>query len=294
VLRCVLALIVASSASSAFVVNAQDAGVTCDPPEEFGPVEVTPAAGASSVRLNAFVRVQYSRDYFAGASGPTETITLALGGVAVSGRTELAGTDTLYFIPDVPLDPNVRYDGTASGSVFPFEFDFRTGFGTDVANPDLRNPAADDAFKVTSSRVESACSAEGSRRIGLEFTSASDDGPSSSIEYWVYLTRANGLSAPRLLARVRDYGAPVTTIGAILRPTEAESAACVSVVAVDGLERSTEWSSPACFDPQAGTGFAGLCAFGSRRSSSAVAAMVAAGLLLVWRRSRALTGTRRA
>jgi len=275
--------------------SAQDGGVSCGPSEELGPIEVTPSAGASGVRLNSFVRVRYSKDYFLGAGGPTETISLTLDGAAVSGRTELAGNDTLYFIPDAPLVANVQYQGTASGAVFPFDFDFRTGTGNDVANPDLRNPATDDGFVVTSSAVDSDCNLPGSRRIRLEFTSAEDDGPRSSLEYWIYLSRGAGLAAPRLLARVRDYGEAVTTIGAVLGPEEAAEAACISVVVVDGVERSSGWSSPACFDPQTGTGFVGLCAASPirGRNESGLLGLLGTfgllGVLVTRRRSRALT-----
>lgn len=272
--------------------SAQDAG--CDPVEELGPVEVTPSAGATGVRQNSVIRVRYSDGYFRGSSTPTESIMLSTSGVPVTGRTELAGDDTLYFIPDSPLTPDLLYEGTATGAVFPFDFSFRTIAGNDVANPDLRSPASDGSLRVASSAVDSSCAEPRSRRIRLEFASATDDGPASSLEYWVYLTRAEGLEAPRLLARVRDYGAEVTTVGAILGPEESSRSACVSVVAVDGLDRASEWSGVACFDPQTGTGFESLCSASPRGEPARgpLIAVVAACLALLTRsrgRSRALT-----
>lgn len=294
-LGAVLGSVLLMAVSSA---SAQDAG--CPGVPDVGPLEVTPAVGAAAAPRNAIVRVRYSPGYFAGASAPTETITLARsGGGAVPGSLQLAGDDTLYFVPSAPLDPSTQYVGSASGSAFPFDFSFTTGTVSDVARPDLRDPYETDAFDVQTSPADTACSASGSRRVGLRFLSATDDGPESSLEYHVYLTRGEDLEAPVLLTRVRDYGSDITTVGFVLGPEQIKGAVCVSVVAVDGLDRATEWSEPACFDPIHGSGFVSLCSTspGGASASPAVAVFGAAlGLLLrrgrARRRSLALTRAR--
>lgn len=267
VITAVMALVAALSGAT---VRAQDAGCPGNP--DIGPVEVTPADGAAGVPRNAIVRVRYSADYFAGTTIPTETITLTkTGGGSVPGTLQLVGTDTLYFVPSTQLDASAHYDGTASGAAFPFAFSFTTASFTDVARPDLRQPNDATGFAIESAPADTACSPVGSRRVRLSFPSATDDGPESSLEYWVYLTRGDHVAAPTLLTRVRDYGADVTTLGFVLTPVHAAKAVCVSVVAVDGLDRTSEWAAPVCFDPLHASGFVGLCSASSFRGHRSMA-----------------------
>lgn len=279
------ALYVTALLATAPLASAQDAG--CPSAPDVGPLEVVPAVGATLVPRNAVIRVRYSPGYFAGATAPTETITLTrAGGAAVAGTVQLAGDETLYFVPTSPLDASTVYTGTASGSAFLFDFSFTTGTTTDVAWPVLDDPHGADGFSMQSSPADLACAPSGSRRIDLRFPSALDDGPSSSLEYQVYLARGEGLSAPTLLTRVRDYGASITTVGFVLGPDQVKGAVCISVVAVDGLDRSTEWPSPVCFDPVHGSGFVGLCSAspGAGSRSAGLAWLVVGGVLLLRRR----------
>lgn len=273
-------------ASLTSAARADDAG--CDPPIELGPSEVTPADRAAAVPRNAIVRVRYSPGYFAGSLVPTETITLSSPTGPVLGSTQLAGDDTLYFVPTAPLLAATRYTGEATGAVVPFDFEFTTGTQTDVARPDLSDPRSASDFALTASASE-GCGVAGGRRVRLTFPAAQDDGPSSSLEYWVYLTRAEGLDAPILLTRIRDYGTPSVTAGFLLTRSQSERAACVSVVAVDGLDRATEWPAAQCLDPTGGLGFIGLCSVRHGPGSRLVGLAVGlAALGLAYRRRRVL------
>lgn len=270
------------------LVRADDAG--CDPPPEYGPSEVTPADRATGVPRNAVIRVRYSPEYFAGVVIPTESVSLTSTAGSVAGRLELAGTDTLYFVPTAPLSASTMYSGEATGAAFPFEFSFTTGSVTDVARPDFADPTTSSAFALTASPTDSCGGGVGARRVRLSFPAAQDDGPSSSVEYWVYLTRAESLDAPVLLTRIRDYGTPTVTAGFSLSAAQAVSAACVSVVAVDGLDRATEWPNAVCLDPTGRVGFVGLCAVSSRAGGQGTAFFLAgiSALLAVRQRRRVL------
>jgi hypothetical protein len=107
----------------------------------------------------------------------------------------------------------------------------------------------------------------------------------------VYVTRGEGLDAPRLVARLRDFGAELTTAGFVVGPELGSGPLCVSVVAVDGLDRATEWPEPVCFDPQMGVGFVGLCAASmpgrpTRGHDGAPVAVALFGLASLLRRRR--------
>lgn len=258
---------------------ANDAGV-CDPPVEVGPLEVTPAVGASSVPRDGIVKVRYSPGYFVGGTTPTETITLS---PAVAGRLELAGDDTLYFVPSALLPPNTAFTGTASGGAFPFDFRFTTSGATDGAPPILPNPNGSSDLAVDSSAIADGCAPAGSRRIRVTFPSVIESGaPSTSVEYSLYVTRGEGLDAPRLVSRVRDFGAPVTTVGFVLEPPLADRPVCVVAVAQDGADRRAAWAEPVCFDPANGFGFVPLCAAAPWRRStpSPLSAGLASAMIL--------------
>jgi hypothetical protein len=284
-----LAALLAGHTVAGEVARADDA--SCDPPPELGPSEITPADHAMGVPRNAIVRVRYSPGYFAGTLSPTETITLSSLGVPVAGSTQLAGDDTLYFVPAAPLVASRVYTGEASGAVVPFEFQFTTGTAQDAARPDFADPRGSSDFALEASASE-GCGVAGGRRVRLTFPAALDDGPPSSIEYWVYLTRAEGLDAPVLLTRIRDYGAPIVTGGFLLTRTQSERAACISVVAVDGLDRATEWPAAMCLDPSGSLGFVGLCTAGpagvSGKAPRGPLVLFGLALVLAWqRRTRA-------
>lgn len=236
------------------------------------PREVTPASGASGVTIDAPVVVLYSRGYF-GPEGPgdaPETLlrvvrcpsdTLcALGcmadeGVDVPGTVQVIG-DRLFFLPDGGLEPGSTYVGRATGADDVLDFRFCTGRLPDDGPPQLGGFLDAQPAETTAACVLP----EGGRLIGLRWGQATDDGPPGSIEYFLYLTRANGVDAPELRDRLRNYASPEVTLNLRLDAEEAAEPVCVRLFAMDGIGNLSEASPEQCFDPQTTAAFQPLCA----------------------------------
>lgn len=199
--------VVVTSLVALFATSSARAQLDCPSPG-FGPLEVTPADGAPLVTRDAYVLVRYSDGYFAeDGEVPVETIFLETDlGVDVPGEVQRVGDAQLFFVPDAPLAPSTNYFGIATGPDGDFEFGFRTGTTFDEAAPQIVEGNDDRSFEVRTGRIEPSCEApDGGIRVGLSVTRASDDGPAGSVEYHLYLTRAPELTAPRLVARARNF-----------------------------------------------------------------------------------------
>jgi hypothetical protein len=262
-----LALLVGLVALSAQRAAAQDD--ECDPPGVRGPLEVTPAAGASGVPLDHPLRILFTADYFGSAAAPLPDDAFDVRGpddLPVAGEVQLAADDVLFFLPAGGWQPDTLYSGTAFGEVN-LPFTFRTS-----STIDQQSPTVSPLSTLGSTRVDASCQLpNGGFRVDLEFSTSLDDGAAGSIEYHLYLARAEGLEAPREVARLRNFTSEPDArvpISFLLDERFAGSPICVQLMATDGIGNVAS-SSPFCFDPVEGANFAGLCSAGPR---SAVAA----------------------
>lgn len=270
----------------------------CEEPP-WGPLEVTPAVGAPGVTTDAWVMVRYREGYF-GPEGPGEDpstlVTLwRCGGCGapcdapepVSGHAEVLGDD-LFFVPDAPLEPRTQYEGEARGLESGLDLRFCTGSSADSGAPSFGS----QSVTWSSEQVGPGCELpDGGFRVGIFTQSATDDGPGGSLEYLLYLTRAEGIDAPVLVDRVRNFAAGEITLRLFLDGERAASPVCVRLAVVDGVGNVTTSDAEVCFDPVSEITFQGCAARpGHARSSSAVALVVALGVLLVARRVRRRRG----
>ncbi|MFO0713651.1 MAG: hypothetical protein U0353_27610 [Sandaracinus sp.] len=262
----------------------------CEEPA-WGPLEVTPALRAPAVTTDAWVLARFREGYF-GPEGPGDDpatlVALHRCGVCgdpcdtgepVPGHVQVLGDD-LFFVPDAPLAPNAQYGGDVSGLETSLGIRFCTGSG-----PDTGPPTFGQAVRWSSEEVGESCELpDGGFRVGIFTQSASDDGPGGSLEYLLFLTRADGLEAPRLVDRVRNFAAGEITLRLFLDPQQAAHPVCVRLGVMDGVGNVTMGDSEQCFDPVTKVSFQG-CAAGARGGVGS-ALVVALGLLGVLWRSR--------
>jgi hypothetical protein len=236
----------------------------CDPPP-LAPIEVTPATGATGVTTDSWVMVRFTPGYF-GPEGPGDDprtlITLRrcgecgsrCGGASpvVTGRVEVLGDD-LFFVPDQPFDQQTQYAGQASGLGGVLPISFCTGNRVDDGPPRLG-----PSIRYDSVEVGSNCELpEGGYRIGVYTEPATDDGPGGSIEYLLFLTRAEGLEAPVLVDRVRNFSAGEITLRLFLPRGRAATPVCLRVGALDGVGNLVMSDAEGCFDPVSKVTFQG-------------------------------------
>jgi hypothetical protein len=263
-------LLCSSTLLAASMARAQD--TTCDDtPTARKPIEVTPASGAVSVTIDAPVSVRYSQGYFGpeGPGDPPETLIrvvrcpdgtfcglgcMADEGVDVPGTVQVIG-DRLFFLPDGGFEPEQTYVGRATGVDDVLDFRFCTGL-----SPDLEPPRLGAFLDAEPAETTALCVLpEGGRLVGLRWEQARDDGPAGSIEYLLYLTRANGVDAPELRDRLRNYASPEVTLNLRLDADEASEPVCVRMYALDGVGNVSESSPEHCFDPITSAAFQPLC-----------------------------------
>jgi hypothetical protein len=278
------------------VLPAMHAEAQCEEPA-WGPMEVTPAVGAPGVTTDAWVMVRYRDGYF-GPEGPGEDpstlVTLNACGscgascdapVPVSGSVQVFGDD-LFFVPDGPLDPRTQYEGEARGLESGLTMRFCTGSAADAAPPSFGS----QSVTWSSEEVGPSCELpDGGFRVGIFTQSAADDGPGGSLEYLLFLTRADGLEAPMLVDRVRNFAAGEITLRLFLDGEQAASPVCVRLAVVDGVGNVTMSEDEVCFDPVSKITFQGCNVrpgIGSRTTTT-TATTLAMGLLalLVGRRA---------
>ncbi|MCA9577866.1 MAG: hypothetical protein R3B40_17785 [Polyangiales bacterium] len=269
-----------------------DAQDDCEPVGARGPIEVMPASGANGVLLDAPLRLRFTVGYFASAAAPLPEESLEIlgpDGLPVAGSVQLVSEEVLFFLPTGGWQSGAAYTGTAFGEV-DLPFAFRTGSGVD-----MRAPTVAPLSSLGSTPVGPSCQApEGGYRLDLAFPVSHDDGTPGSIEYHLYLARAEGLEAPVEVAVQRNFTADASArvpISFVLEGRYAESPICLQLQVSDSVGNVTV-GSPYCLDPVEGANFAGLCTVGGPSSRSRPGApltawtIVALGLALR-RRTRA-------
>jgi hypothetical protein len=253
--------------ATALALVAAPASAECEP-DPFAPLEVTPAAGASGVTTDAWVMVRYGAGYF-GPEGPGDDpaslVTLRRCGECdascgpssptVPGHVEVLGDD-LFFVPDAPLGERTRYAGEAVGLEGSLAFSFCTGDQADDGPPTFGQAVRHDSVEVPSS-----CELpDGGFRIGVYAEPATDDGPGGSLEYLLFLTRAEGLESPELVDRVRNFSAGEITMRLFLPRERAATPICLRMGVVDGVGNLTMAPDETCFDPVSQVSFQGCAA----------------------------------
>ena len=290
------ALAVLAGAAPAVALAQDEPGECLDPPR--APIEVTPASGSGGVTLDAPVLVRYADGYF-GPDGPggrpasllrvwrceggCGSVCSREEGLPVPGTVQRLG-DTLAFLPEDALDPSSAYVGRAEGVDGSLDFAFCTSSRLDSGPPSFG-----DIDEASSAVVGATCDLpDGGFRIGVFFEPASDDGPPGSIEYRLYQTRGEEISAPVLVDRVRNFATDVITMSFLLPQDHAATPICVQVVAVDGVGNVTQGSAERCLDPVTRVAFEGLCSVSTPGAATSPPWPLALALLvLAWRRARA-------
>lgn len=243
-----LAVLVPSALYGSSTTHAQD----CDL-ESREPFAVTPASGAGGVTLDAFIKVEYTPCYFDTTGDDPEVLfRLTNAGVPVAGSVQRY-EDTVIFVPTELLEPSTFYEGTALGVTSDLAFSFFTGNRADTGPPVL-GPIE----PVTTAQLE-----DGGLRVEVAFAPAVDDGPPGSIEYLLYLSRAEGLAAPELRATARSFVTELITMAFVLEPGEVLGPMCIVVHAVDGVGNVDDDGEPQCFEPIMGSFFESCSASGS-------------------------------
>lgn len=159
-------------------------------------------------------------------------------------------TDRFVVRPNELLEPMTKYRVVVGIDTLPKrELTFVTSDLVDTQPPQF-NFGQDRVTRFSS--IE--CGDEGRRRVTLEFDRATDDGDQGSIEYLLYLTRASGLDAPRLMAR-QYLALGSESMSFALEPEQLATPVCVVVDAVDGVGNHAEGIDEFCFDPLQGSFF---------------------------------------
>ncbi len=250
--------------------TAGDAHAQCDePPALRGPQEVTPATSASGVPLNAIVVARYSEGYFeVSREEPSELVELydcaddfpaawggscEVTGAPVAGRVSVAG-DRLFFEPIERLRANQIYAGFFRGAEQDLDIVFTTG-----ALEDTQAPQMGTVLPPSSTDIEESCeNPDGGVRIAVRFEPAVDDSSEGSLEYLLYQTRGEGITAPILQSRLRHFASDELVMAFVIPPDQALETACVVVRVVDGVGLADE-SEAVCFEPLQGPYFEPLC-----------------------------------
>lgn len=275
---------------------AQTARAQCEMVPQ-APMEVTPASGAQGVTTDAWVMARFSPGYF-GPTGPGDDPSTLLAleacgscdvssmpcmlgeGMPVDGEVQVFADD-LYFLPSQPLTSRTRYVGRVDGLEGTIPFSFCTGFSADSSPPQIP-----DILETDSVSVGDSCELEnGGYRIGVYMEPATDDGPSGSLEYLLFLTRGDGVTAPVLVDRVRNFAAGQITMRVFLPPERATSEICVRAAVMDGVGNVTLQDEEKCFDPVTKVTFQG-CSIAQGRSPQLLWLAFTAGLVITWRARR--------
>jgi hypothetical protein len=261
-----------------------------------GPLQSFPASGAKGVRLDAPVRVEFSRGFFNELGAIPEesfSLTVANTGEPVPGSIEVV-EDTLIFTPRDLFFSNTEYEARASGVGASRGLTARFVTGDDI---DRRAPVLGPIERFTATEVgaDASCATEeGSYRIDVTVLPAVEDGPAGDVEYLLFLARGPGIEEPRLVARERGITEEILLVFN-LPPEEVAGPICVAVQAVDGVGNIDDDNPTRCEDPIQGNFFEPLCAvsapgLGARSQGGpawpVVGVVAFAGALLVWGRRR--------
>jgi len=258
------------------------------------PTAVTPATGAQGVTTDAWVMARFSPGYF-GPMGPgddpTQLIALEACGACESSCSLGSGTpvagevqvlqDDLFFLPIEPLTSRTRYVGRVDGLEGSIPISFCTGFSVDSAAPRMMSRLDADSVDVG----DSCELANGGYRIGVYMDPATDDGPSGSLEYLLFMTRGDGVTSPVLVDRVRNFAAGEITMRVFLARERAATPICVRAAVMDGVGRMTFQEDDTCFDPVTKVTFQG-CSVSQSRSMHLAWLAFSAALVLTFRAKR--------
>ncbi|MDD9968678.1 MAG: Ig-like domain-containing protein [Myxococcales bacterium] len=241
-------------------------------------LETTPGSGATEVALDAPVVVRFRDPVVPAVLNGGELSVLLLpepvdvrpsgGGTVdnlvarpVAGRLQRLSAHAMAFVPADRLLPERDYFLTVEvfGAAQEYESDFRTGRRTDQQAPMLF--IEEDDVGLVSGPSPAGCGLpDGSYLVDLDLGAAVDDADNGALEYYLFLTRARGLSAPILLDRVRRGGASGRVVlRFVLTSEQVEEPVCVAVRVVDGVGRSSTSEPEFCFDPRQSTYFHPLC-----------------------------------
>ena len=288
-------------------VSAQDSACLDKGPN----LETTPGSGAMEVALDAPVLVRF-RDPVVPTRLDADNLRLFLlpeppdarpdsGGLpdafmtrAVAGHLQRLSAYALAFVPIDRLLPEREYLFTVDvfGTAQTYESEFRTGRRVDQQAPMLF--IEEDDVGLASGPSPDGCGLpEGSYLVDLDLGAAVDDADNGALEYYLFLTRARGLSAPTLLDRARRGGASGRVVlRFVLTDEQVKEPVCVALRVVDGVGRSSDGEPEFCFDPRQGTFFQPLCSAlpvgTARPETTAPAFLVLLILACLTRRWRAI------
>lgn len=208
-----------------------------------------------AVPRNAPIKVRLTDGFLdeLGLEGVGVWVHHAETGEPVPGDLTDVGHDTVYFTPESPWEAGAQYDAVLQAGLDEMGLCFVASHDFDTEPPRLG-----PILSITPRSDGSADDLEeGALRIDLEFEAATDDGPLGSLEYFVYLTRGEGLSGALLLWRGR-HQADVMVAGLVLPRAYTVAPVCIAILAVDGVGH-TDTVGPACFEPLQGNYFEPLC-----------------------------------
>lgn len=254
---------------------------TCVAPNDA--IETTPGSQAVTVALDAPMLVRFPDPVLVGALEP-DLIRLVeadiddgrgggatdagvdddLGGTLVAGQLERLSEFALVFRPDEALVPLTIYRLLVRevGTDRVREVLFQTGRDIDAQPPQIFLSEADVDLRASDA---ASCGGEpGGFRVELRLPFAVDDADNGGVEYYLYLTRAEGLRAPRLLQRARRQGASSRVrFVFVLSAEEATGPVCAALRVVDAVGKRAQAQPEVCFDPVQEAHFQPLCVAGA-------------------------------
>jgi hypothetical protein len=308
--------------SCALVARAHAQTAECDDTSVQGvaPLDLIPGDGATAVTRDATLIARYGAD--ADLDGLLQMLAQAAGDDAcahapvclfragadagaaahepVPGRIERLDAHSIAFVPDALLAASSRYIAAVARPGFDSasrtEIAFETGRDVDREAPRFAASASDVDLEVDTPPQECAAP-PGSLRVRLSVPRASDDGDEQSVRILVYLTRAAGLDAPLLRARVQNSQQGRVQLRFLLTPEQARSPVCIELQAIDGAGKLAAGPSQLCFDPAARSHFAGCGIIGGGARGGTMAGRAASlvpwcAVLALRRRRRRQAGTR--
>lgn len=247
-------------------------------------VETSPGAQSQDVALDAPILVRFPVPVlqdplapdlvllFAAEDDPTmdgsDDTDDADAGVAdgaerqVPGQLQRLGPHVVAFLPDELLSPNIQYRMAyrdLSGGGETRTVLFRTGRDVDRQRPQVF--FGDANVEVRTGDAERCGGEPGSFVVELRVPpTAIDDRDLGGLEYYLYLTRAEGLQAPRNLQRLRRQGAVASLRFSFeLTAREASGPVCTVVRVVDSVGNVADEQPELCFDPFLEAHFQPLC-----------------------------------
>lgn len=260
-------------------------------------LEVAPANGATRVALDAPIKIRYpakadqlERLWALFDAGEALIQLIDLGEDAEDTPREVAGTlapggeRVLFFQPTSELEATHTYLAKVfapelSGVGYR-DFRFETGLRVDSGPPTFT--VDEGSVTLVTREAPPECDAPpGSLAVGLSFDPADDDSDLSAVEHYGFLTHAEGLSAPRLLARWRS-GGQSASLDFLLSAEETSAPVCVTLRAVDGVGNVAEDEPEICFDPIQGSFFRPLCSVAAGPGAGAPRGAAAGLCFLVW------------